>query len=114
MYFRYSTCLVSIALFLGCATAPQFAGNSVTDSTLRNDVVRTVRPLFQINNSCNSIDNVQAKVVNLKKTTAGKIVGANELWTVNGCGKSANYDIRLQADAKGETDFSVSLSKTQP
>lgn len=114
MNYRTTMYFVSSALFFGCATAPQFSGNSVTDQTLRNDVMKHVNLLFKVQESCSSISNVQTKVTNLNKSSTGKIISANELWTANGCEKSVNYDIRLKSDAKGETDFSVSRSKLQP
>jgi len=114
MNYRITIYLVSSALLFGCVNAPQFYGNSLTDPTLRNDVMKNVNLFFKVQESCSSINNVQTKVANVNKSGTGKIIGADELWTVNGCGKSVNYDIRLKNDAKGETDFSVSRSKLQP
>ena len=114
MNCRITLYIFSSSLLFGCVSAPQFSGNSLTDLTLRNDVMTTVSLIFKAQESCSSNNNAQTKVANVNKSGTGKIMGANELWTVNGCGKSINYDIRLQNDAKGETDFSVSRSKIQP
>lgn len=114
MKYHITMHLVLSALFFGCASAPQFSGSSLTDPTLRNDVMKHINLFFKIQESCSSINNVQTKVANLNKSSTGKIISAGELWSVNGCGKSVNYDIRLKSDAKGETDFSVSRSKLQP
>lgn len=114
MNYRITLYIVSSSLLFGCASAPQFSGSSLTDSTLRNDVMKNVNLFFKTQESCSSINNVQTIVANVIKAGTGKIMGADELWTVNGCGKSVNYDIHLKNDAKGETDFSVSRSKIQP
>lgn len=114
MDYRITQYFVSSALLFGCVSTPQFSGNSLTDPTLRNDVMRDVSLYFKAQESCSSISNVQSKVVNVNKSATGRIIGAYELWTVNGCGKSINFDIRLKSDAKGETDFSISRSKLKP
>lgn len=73
--------------------------------------MKDVNMLFSINQSCNTINEVQTKVLDEKTSNTGKIVSANEVWTVKGCGKSGRYDIRLNANPSGATNISVRLSQ---
>lgn len=116
MNFRITTLITLSALLFGCASTPsaRFTGDSSADSVLRNDVLGNVRMLFKAQNGCDSIESVNTRMGVTRKSDNGKVLGHAELWTVNGCGKSVNYDIGMIPDSKGETDFSVVRSKTQP
>ena len=102
------SCAVVAAALNGCAHHPQFAGQSVTDPLLRQDVMKNVEMLFAAMTQCRTIDSVSTSIAGISQLPSGAVERANEIWNVTGCGVSKAFTVDLRADAKGETDFSVS------
>lgn len=100
--------LAAAAVLAGCAHSPQFSGQSVTDPLLRKDVYATVQNLFSAMTQCRSISEVNSRVESIDQSPAGAVQKATETWQVSGCGNTKSYKVVMRADAKGETDFSVS------
>ncbi len=96
------------ALLAGCASSPQFSGQSVTDPLLRKDVYATVERLFSAMTQCRSISAVDSRIAKIDQSPSGAVQKAEETWRVSGCGTSKAFNVVMRADDKGETDFSVS------
>mgnify|MGYP004353237315 CR=1 FL=1 len=103
-----STLALAGAVLAGCASQPQFTGQSVTDSLLRKDVFTTVERLFSAVTQCRSIQSVDASVASVEPSATGTIQKAVESWQVSGCGTSKTFKVLMTADDRGETNFSVS------
>ena len=103
----FSLVLAGVVL-AGCASSPQFSGQSVTDPLLRKDVYATVERLFSAVTQCRSISTVDSRITNIDKSPSGAVQKAEETWRVSGCGTSKAFNVVMRADDKGETDFSVS------
>ena len=103
----FSLVLVGVVL-AGCASSPQFSGQSVTDPLLRKDVYATVERLFSAVTQCRSISTVHSRITNIDQSPSGAVQKAEETWRVSGCGTTEAYKVVMRADDKGETDFSVS------
>lgn len=106
----FSLVLAGVVL-AGCASSPQFSGQSVTDPLLRKDVYATVERLFSAMTQCHSISAVDSRITHIDKSPSGAIQKAEETWQVSGCGTTEAYKVVMRADDKGETDFSVSQQR---
>ena len=88
-----------------------FSGESATfggdNNILRNDVLKVVRTAEAASFNCRSIESVHSKINNAQKVHGRMQV--RETWTVRACGQAHRYNIGLFEDARGETDFTVSL-----
>lgn len=103
----FSLALAGVVL-AGCASSPQFSGQSVTDPLLRKDVYATVERLFSAVTQCRSISAVDSRIAKIDQSPSGAVQKAEETWLVSGCGTSKAFNVVMRADDKGETDFSVS------
>ncbi|KQB53594.1 hypothetical protein AQS70_02250 [Pseudomonas endophytica] len=100
--------IFAAAVIAGCASHPQFSGQSVTDPVLRKDVYSSIEQFFSAVTQCRSISAVDASIASLEPSPNGAIQKAVETWQVSGCGTSRTYKVVMTADDKGETDFSIS------
>lgn len=100
----------SLLLSACASTSIAYTGNSVTDGTLRSDVTKYVSLFFfhAPGPKCDRIDSINIKVDSMQKASDGRVARADEIWTVNGCSKSAAYNVKMAMDAEGETNFRVS------
>jgi len=112
---KQHSALISLALagtiLAGCASSPQFSGQSVTDPLLRKDVYATVERLFSAMTQCRSISAVDSRIINIEQSPSGAVQKAEETWRVSGCGTTEAYKVVMRADDKGETNFSVSQQR---
>lgn len=105
--------LLPVAAVLSACTGisnSQFQGESLAfggDNILRGDVIRVIQLWEKGAFSCQKIDGVNAKIMDVKRPLGR--VQAQEMWTIHACGGTHQYSISLREDARGETDFSVSL-----
>jgi len=100
--------IFAAAVMAGCASHPQFSGQSVTDPVLRKDVYSSIEQYFSAVTQCRSISAVDASIESVQPSATGATQKAVETWRVSGCGTSRTYKVVMTADDKGETNFSIS------
>lgn len=105
--------IASAALLAGCAAMgmPRFSGHSVTDATLRQDVQASISRAFiaQSHGRCHAIEDLDMSIMEVRKSSGGGIQHAREIWRAHGCGLDYAYEVRMDADPEGETDYAIRL-----
>ncbi len=105
--------LLLAALALSACTSlgnQAYSGESATfgsDNILRNDVTNTIRTAERGAFDCGQIQSIRSKILHARKVRGRLQV--REEWAVQACGKTHRYQIGLFEDARGETDYTVSL-----
>ncbi|MCS4532900.1 hypothetical protein [Neisseria montereyensis] len=112
---RYLSMLGLVFLLGACAGlgGSTYQGNSTAygSRTLRNDVMNNIKLFERGTYSCNSIQSVNAQVLDLKEVRG--LVQALESWQVQACGQTHTYQVSLRQSSDGGTNIGVTFKKEE-
>lgn len=93
--------LSSCALF-----GPSVSGETVADSVLQSDIMRTLNLFSQATNDC-AIERAIASVEKVNTNNQGQIKSVDENWLVKDCKGERNVPIKLTVDPNGGTFYNI-------
>ncbi len=96
-------------LCLSACTGLSYSGQTVADAVLQNDVGRDVQKYFRMATGCGRAEQIQMRPQGAEITANGRIIEVREVWQVRGCGRSMDFPVRMRPDARGETDYSITV-----
>lgn len=101
-------------VLIGCASGPQFSGQSLASPKLRADTTAMLTPYNASRTGCGKIDAIEAAVVttpaNVQTDGDGTILRgspARERWVATGCGNQAAYQVDFIPDGSGGNFISI-------
>lgn len=104
---------VPLAL-VGCASGPQFSGQTLATPKLRSDTLAMLTPYNATRTGCDKIDAVDTAVVatptNVETNADGNILRsspARERWLATSCGSQAAYQVDYIPDGSGGNFISI-------
>jgi hypothetical protein len=102
------TFITLITSHAACADAEKFPGTSLADPVLQSDVAQNIDLLESVFDAgCKSARVVNTEV--MEKPASINVDPWVERWTVDRCGASVHYRVKLKPSKRGGTDFTVSL-----
>lgn len=115
-----SVSAAALAATLSAATAfaappgqVRASGKTLATSQLATDVLNKIAAYTTTNRGCAALDAVDMRVMQANYAPRQPLgstpsrAGHFELWTVDACGSSQQFEVRLVASPKGGSDFSV-------
>ncbi len=104
----------------GCATAPQYSGQSLATPQLRADTLAMLTPYNAARTGCDKIDAVDTSVVTLPSNVQANPDGtvlrsspARERWVATSCGNQAAYQVDFIPDGSGGNFVSIKAEGAQ-
>ena len=98
----------------GCASGPQFSGQSLASPQLRADTTAMLTPYNATRTGCDKIDAIETSVVttplNVQANSDGTIIRstpARERWIASSCGNLAAYQVDFIPDGSGGNFISI-------